>query len=290
MAGERPLNLAPQSSRASEMAAVLTVCDRVLGEVGRRQHLFSWLRAPGSASGDWLPVDAYYPSRRLVVVCRDRPAEHEQLFEELIPAHSLRLLRLTAGELGADRAEAELRVRDAVSRLQLPPQRVHQPSGDGEESPRESPMSRVSASFAQAAAPPVRARRVASRAALAAERRAAPSLALGLTVGVALALALGLELYFGVGSLALNGSHWVLAIGLAFDCCARAVGTVAAGRANQPDWAWWCLIGGSPAVAAFTLFGPEGRLTTEPGPIAGLISVLAIGVITLALVGAALHI
>jgi hypothetical protein len=252
--------------------------------------LFSWLRAPGSASGDWLPVDAYYPGSRLVVVCRDRPAEHEHLFDELIPAHGLRLLRLTTGELSADRADAELQVRDAIGRLQLPTPRGHQPSRNGDESPRESPMSRVSASFAQATTPPVKARRVASRAALAAERRAAPSLTLGLTVGVALALALGLELYFGVGSLALNGSHWLLAIGLAFDCCARALGTVAAGRANQPGWAWWCLIGGSPAVAAFTLFGAGGRLTTEPGPIAGLISVLAIGLITLAVVGAAVHI
>jgi hypothetical protein len=272
------------------MAAVLTLCDRVLGEVGRRQHLFSWLRAPGSARGDWLPVDAYYPGHRLVVVCRDRQAQHEALFDELIPAHSLRLLRLTAGELSADRAAAEVQVRDAIGRLQLPPPRVPQPSGNGDASPRESPMSRVGTSFAQATAPPVKSRRVASRAALAAERRAAPSLTLGLTVGVALALALGLELYFGVGRLALTGSHWVLAIGFAFDCCARALGTVAAGRANRPGSALWCLIGGSPAVAAFTLFGAGGRLTTEPGPIAGLISMLAIGLITLAVVGAEVHI
>jgi hypothetical protein len=151
-------------------------------------------------------------------------------------------------------------------------------------------MSRVSASFAQAAAPPVRPRRVATRATLEAERRAAPSLAMGMTVGLVLALTLVLELYFGVGSLAMNGGHWVLAFGLALDCGARVLGTVAAGRAGRPEWAWWCVIGGSPAVAAFTLFGAEGRLTTEPGPIAGLISVLAIGLVTLAVVGAALHI
>jgi hypothetical protein len=151
-------------------------------------------------------------------------------------------------------------------------------------------MSRVSASFAQAAAPPVKPRRVATRAALAAERQAAPSLAVGMTVGLALAVVLIAELYFGVGGLAMNGGHWVLAFGLAFDCCARVLGTVAAGRAGKPEWAWWCVIGGSPAVAAFTLFGSEGRLTTEPGPIAGLISVLAITLVLLAVVGAALHI
>ena len=111
----------------------------------------------------------------------------------------------------------------------------------------------------------------------------------GMTVGLALALALVLELYFGVGRLAMDGGHWVLALGLAFDCCARVLGTVAAGRAGQPAWAWWCIIGGSPAVAAFTLFGDE-RLSTEPGPIAGHISVLAIGLVAIAVIGAALHI
>jgi hypothetical protein len=289
MAGERQPDAPHAPSTASDKAAVLTLCDRILGEVGRRQHLFSWLRAPGTTSGEWLPVDAYYPGRRLVVVCAERPSEHELLFDELIPAHGLRFLHLEPRELSRERAQAELQVRDAIERLKLPaPRVIDAPIGD--RTPRESAMSRVSASFAQAAAPPARPRRVATRAALAAERQAAPSLAMGMTVGLALAFALVLELYFGVGSLAMNGGHWVLALGLAFDCCARVLGTVAAGRAGQPGWAWWCVVGGSPAVAAFTLFGAEGRVTTEPGPIAGLISVLAIGLVVLAVVGAALHI
>src|SRR5437763_786291 len=197
--------------------------------------------ASGSASrsGARLPVDAYYPGRRLVVVCAERPSEQELVFDELIPARGLRFLRLDPDELSSDRAQAELQVRDAIERLELPPPRVFEPAGDGDSAPRESAMSRMSASFAQAAAPPVKPRRVATRAALAAERQAAPSLAMGMTVGLALALALVLELFFGVGSLAMNGGHWVLALGLAFDCCARALGTVAAGRAGQPEWAWW---------------------------------------------------
>lgn len=290
MAGERRPDALHAPSTASEEAAVLTLCDRILGEVGRRQHLFSWLRAPGATSGAWLPVDAYYPGRRLVVICAERPSDHELVFDELIPARGLRFLRLDPDELSSDRAQAELQVRDAIARLELPPPRVFEPAGDGEATPRESAMSRMSASFAQAAAPPVKPRRVATRAALAAERQAAPSLAMGMTVGLALALALVLELFFGVGSLAMNGGHWVLALGLAFDCCARVLGTVAAGRAGQPEWAWWCIIFGSPAVAAFTLFGAEGRVATEPGPIAGLISVLAMALVVLAVVGAALHI
>jgi hypothetical protein len=287
MAGESQPEAPHARPTASDKAAALTLCDRILGEVGRRQHLFSWLRAPGSVHGEWLPVDAYYPGRRLVVVCTARASDHELMFDELIPAHGLRFLRLEPGELSPDRAEAERQVRDAIDRLQLPPPRVF--DADGKSVPRESAMSRVSASFAQAAAPPVKPRRVATRAALAAERQAAPSLAMGMTVGLALAVALVLELYFGVGRLAMDGGHWVLAFGLAFDCCARVLGTVAAGRAGQPEWAWWCIVGGSPAVAAFTLFGDE-RLTTEPGPIAGLISVLALVLVTLAVVGAALHI
>src|SRR5947209_17315932 len=119
MAGERQPDALHAPSTASDKATVLTLCDRILGEIGRRQHLFSWLRAKGASSGEWLPVDAYYPGRRLVVVCAERPSEHELLFDELIPARGLRFLRLEPRELSPDRAQAELQVRDAIARLQL---------------------------------------------------------------------------------------------------------------------------------------------------------------------------
>ena len=77
-------------------------------------------------------------------------------------------------------------------------------------------------------------------------------------------------------------------MGIVLDACSRLLGTVAAGRAQRTAWAWGCAIVGSPAVAMFTLFGREGRCETEPGPLAGLLSVLAIGVIALGVIGGAL--
>ena len=44
--------------RGIPAATILGMCDRLLGEVGRRRHMFAWLRVPGSASEEWLPVDA----------------------------------------------------------------------------------------------------------------------------------------------------------------------------------------------------------------------------------------
>ena len=94
-------------------------------------------------------------------------------------------------------------------------------------------------------------------------------------VGVALAAVLAFELYVGVGKLALGGGHVVLAFGLALDGAARALGTVAAERAGETGWAWACVLGGSPAVAGFAVFGRDGPVATEPAPLAGIISVLA---------------
>src|SRR5438105_937055 len=111
MAGERQPEAPQAPPTASDKAAALTLCDRILGEIGRRQHLFAWLRTPGSAYGEWLPVDAYYPGRRLVVVCSDCASDHELLFDELIPAHGLRFLRLEPRELSPDCADAERQVR-----------------------------------------------------------------------------------------------------------------------------------------------------------------------------------
>lgn len=49
---------------------VLDLCDEALGSKGRRQHTFEWLKgdpSPKSGNRRTLPVDAYYPSLRLVV-------------------------------------------------------------------------------------------------------------------------------------------------------------------------------------------------------------------------------
>ena len=79
------------------------MCDHLLGEAGRRHHMFAWLRAPGAGTGEWLAVDAYYPRSRLVVMCRSRPGPHDALYRELVPAHGLGLLTLDPTVLGNDR-------------------------------------------------------------------------------------------------------------------------------------------------------------------------------------------
>ena len=275
-------------SGAASRDAMLNLCDRLLDEVGRRQHLFSWLREPGAGTEEWLAVDAYYPARRLVVLCRDADGEHDTLFDELIPAHGLGLLRVELDALGPDPEKA---VSAQIEALELPPREMFDVSV-GAGPVRVSPMARVGESLAQATAPPVRPRvRLTPRGAAAgAAARGSydASLALGVGVGVALAIVLTVELYLGVGEIALGGDHWLLAFGFALDIVARVLGLVAGERAGRLDWALWSVIGGSPVVAGFTLFRQEGRMTTEPGPIAGLISVVAMTAVVLWVVGSLL--
>jgi hypothetical protein len=102
---------------ALEVEEILALCDQLLGEVGRRRHIFAWLRAPDGPAEEWLPVDAYYPGRRLVVICRDRP---EEMFEQLVPAHGLRLLKLEPGRLGGDRDQVRRMLETMIERL-VPP-------------------------------------------------------------------------------------------------------------------------------------------------------------------------
>ncbi len=107
--------------------AILGLCDKVLGEVGRRSHRFAWLRAPGSVADAWLPVEAYYPRQRLVVVCRSERAPYDHLFAELVPEHGLRLLQIAPVELGGDAAIAEPLLRRMIARLPAPPDRAAEP-------------------------------------------------------------------------------------------------------------------------------------------------------------------
>jgi hypothetical protein len=85
------------------------MCDRLLDEVGRRRHMFTWLRAPGASAGEWLAVDVYYPRARLVVMCGPSPGRHDSVYRELVPsaAHGLGLLMLDPAILGDDPAAVE---------------------------------------------------------------------------------------------------------------------------------------------------------------------------------------
>jgi hypothetical protein len=95
----------------------------------------------------------------------------------------------------------------------------------------------------------------------------------GFALGVALALALFIELYLGVARGALDHGHFVLAFALAIDACARVSGVVAARRAHAPDWAWGCVLLGSPLVVAFWR---SEQARAEPAPLAGELGVVAL--------------
>ena len=97
-------------------------------------------------------------------------------------------------------------------------------------------------------------------------------------------------MYVGVGLLALDGGHWLLAFGLSMDACSRVLGAIAAGRCGSTEWTWWCVIAGSPAVAWFVLYEGEEPLSTEPAPLAAVLALLAGGAVVLALLGAVLGI
>jgi hypothetical protein len=84
----------------SRIAGILDVADRVLGESSRREHVFDWLQPSGA--GDPVTVEAYYPGRRLVVLTEEQPEPDYSLSTQLIPAHGLKLFRITLADFRAD--------------------------------------------------------------------------------------------------------------------------------------------------------------------------------------------
>lgn len=331
-----------RAGETPSVPAILAICDRLLGEIGRRSHLFGWLRDPDAGPQRWLAVDAYYPRHRLVVLCREPGSPHEQLYAEQIPGHGLHLLSIDPAELSEEREGPHDGLERRIAALgELRPPR---PAEIGEQVPRESVVARAMATFSQPVSrPPAPAHPLSGQRAQAAERAArfvsarqalprplpaprptarptvtrlpvvrgpsavtakrvprpiglrrspepAPLRVPSLIVGLALAAVLCAEIIVGVAGVALSAGHLVLAFGIAIDCCARALGTIAAVRAGRPHWVWLCLVGGSPAVAAFALFQEAGPVDEEPAPLAGLLALLACGVVGVALAAWALGI
>jgi hypothetical protein len=246
-------------------SSILAVCDRLLDEVGRRRHMFAWLRMPGGTAGDWLPVDAYYPRARLVVICQAGRGPHDALLRELIPAHGLGLLMLDPIELGED-PEA---VRSAIAAKLFDLEHVPAPGG----TPARARGSREDGVRATGSRPdtsaawtPVKVQRAP----------VAPAFeqGMGVIVGLALACVLIAEVYLDVVHVFAAG-RIVLAFAIALEACSRALGTVAAARAGEGAWACACAIIGAPAVAWFAFLRRSGRAEVEPAPLAGLLAVLA---------------
>lgn len=260
---------------------ILSLCDGLLGEAGRRHHMFAWLRAPGAGTGDWLAVDAYYPRARLVVICRSGSGPHDSLFREQIPAHGLGLLMLDPAVLGSDReaVKASLAAKffdlEHVQRRRQRPARS--PADRQRPAPEREPGSRQAADRG-APAPewtPVKV-----------ERTPVPRgfvQGLGILAGLAFAALLIGELYLGVIKVAFGDSRLLLGLAIVLELLSRALGTVAAERAEERAWACACAIVGAPVVAWVTLFR-RPRIDSEPAPLAGLLAVLAGAVAILALV------
>ena len=253
--------------RGIPVPTILAMCDRLLGEVGRRRHMFAWLRVPGSASGEWLPVDAYYPRARLVVMCHDGPGPHEGLYREQIPAHGLGLLTLDPNLMGDDEAAVEAALAARIFDL--------------EHVARPAPKAASPAARAPAVDPPA-----PSWTPVKVERTAvAPALeqGLGLVLGLALAAILIVEVYLGVVGFAFGSGRVMLGFAIALEACSRAIGTMAAARAGERAWACACAIGGAPFVAWFAFGRRSGRADVESVLLAGLLAGLAVVLGVLAL-------
>lgn len=250
---------------------ILSMCDSLLGEAGRRHHMFTWLRAPGAGAGEWLAVDAYYPRARLVVICRSGPGPHDSLYRELIPAHGLGLLTLDPAALGTDREAVEASL--AKKFLDL--------SGDVARG-----RSRPSATRAAARNAPARNAPAPEWTPIKVEHTPVARgfvQALGILAGLAFAALLILELYLGVIKVAFDDHRLLLGLAIVLELLSRALGTVAAERAERRGWACACAIVGAPVVAWVMLLR-RPRIDVEPAPLAGLLALLAGAVAVLALV------
>ncbi len=249
---------------------ILSICDDLLGEVGRRDHIFAWLRAPGADADEWLPVDAYYPRARLVVLCRSGSGKHDSVYRELVPAHRLGLMTLDPDGLGPDREAVREALAAKIFDLEHVPRERARPKSRPARQPRREPPAPESRSEGQPPPPewtPVKV-----------EHTSVPRgyvHGAGVLAGLALAAVLIAELYLGVIVVAVHDGRLLLGLAIALEACSRMLGTVAAERAGQRGWACACAIVGAPVVAWVALLRPSGRIEAEPAPLAGLLAVLA---------------
>ncbi|HUB04543.1 MAG TPA: hypothetical protein VMA76_05715 [Solirubrobacteraceae bacterium] len=274
---------------------ILSMCDGLLGEAGRRHHMFAWLRTPGAGAGEWLAVDAYYPRARLVVVCRSGrgPGPHDSLYREQIPAHGLGLLMLDPVALGSDRGTVEAALAAKFFDLEHVARKRSRPSAAGaDRQPRPTSAGDRQPRPASPGDRQPRPARAAARTAPAPEWTPVKVehtpvargfvQGFGVLAGLAFAALLIAELYLGVIKVAFDDHRFLLGLAIVLELLSRALGTVACERAERRGWACACAIVGAPVVAWATLLR-RPRIDVEPAPLAGLLALLAGAVAVLAL-------
>ena len=130
---------------------VIDLCDEILGESAIRQHRFDFLRGDANTR---LPVDAYYPSRKLVVEYRERQhtqsvrhfdkpdrmtvsgvhrGDQRRLYDQrrrdVLPRHGIRLVEIefsslkhrSNGRLVRDRVADYAVIKGILHNLLIPP-------------------------------------------------------------------------------------------------------------------------------------------------------------------------
>jgi hypothetical protein len=147
---QRPTPRTSRSRDTTDEAYVIELLDQLVGDDSARQHGFDWLLGDPNRNGKRvaLPVDAFWPDQKLVAEYRerqhgestpffDKPAaltisgvdrgeqrrRYDRRRDELIPAHGLRLLTVTADQLVCDSrgrlrrdSEADRRVLSSLLR------------------------------------------------------------------------------------------------------------------------------------------------------------------------------
>ncbi len=271
-AGESsPTAAATGQDQPGQLPAVLNRFDWQLGEVGRRQHRFAWLRDP--STDEWIVVDAYYAGNHVVVIASTDP-DVVRLCEQLIPEHSLFVLTVDPADLGG---EADT---DAVAKAMRT--RLAEGGWQGRDSIPFTPTVAVETASAPRSSPPA-----APSGSVAPQRPSGRprTQADGLKLGAALVVAVVIELYVGFVKIGLGDGDVILGFGLLLDACARTVGMIAGAVAGDLDGAWTSVLFGSPALWSL---GDEDFTGNEPAKAARLTAIAAAIVVAFGLVFAVL--